>query len=39
MYNDKTRQIIADWYQKDIDTWGFDFDSTATKNTLYCEEV
>lgn len=31
-YNDKTIQIIADWYKDDIDFFGFDFDSTATKN-------
>ena len=27
MYTKKTEQIIADWYQKDIDYWGFDFES------------
>ena len=32
IYNDKTIQIVADWYQKDIDTWGYDFDSGPTKN-------
>ena len=32
IYTDKTIQIIADWYKKDIDTWGFDFDTGATKN-------
>lgn len=32
MYTKKTIQIIADWYQKDIDYWGFDFDTGATKN-------
>jgi hypothetical protein len=37
LYNDKTRQIVADWYKKDIDTWGFDFDTSATRNTLYSE--
>jgi len=31
-YTDKTIQIIADWYKKDIDYWGFDFDTEATKN-------
>ncbi len=34
-YNDKTQQIIADWYNADIDYFGFDFDTTATKNTYY----
>lgn len=32
LYNNKTIQIIADWYKIDIDTFGFDFDSAATKN-------
>ena len=32
IYNDKTIQIIADWYKVDIDYWGFDFDSSAQKN-------
>jgi hypothetical protein len=32
MYNDKTIQVVADWYKKDIDYWGFDFDTGATKN-------
>ena len=31
-YNDQTIQIVADWYKKDIDYWGFDFDSGATRN-------
>jgi hypothetical protein len=31
-YNDKTIQIVADWYKKDIDYWGFDFDSAAQRN-------
>ena len=25
VYTDKTIQIVADWYSKDIDTWGYDF--------------
>jgi hypothetical protein len=32
MYNDKTIQIVADWYKDDIDTWGYDFDTGPTKN-------
>ena len=34
-YNEKTIQIVADWYKKDIDHWGFDFDTGATKNTFF----
>ncbi len=34
-YNSKSIQIIADWYKKDIDYWGFDFDTKATKNTYF----
>lgn len=32
VYNDKTRQIVADWYKADIDMWGYDFDTGAQKN-------
>jgi hypothetical protein len=31
IYTDKTIQIVADWYKKDIDTWGYDFDTGPTK--------
>lgn len=24
-YNSKSIQIVADWYKKDIDTWGYNF--------------
>ena len=34
-YNSKTIKIVADWYEKDIDYWGFDFDTRATKNTYF----
>ena len=37
MYTPATIQIIADWYKDDIDTWGFDFDTPATKNTYYLD--
>jgi hypothetical protein len=31
-YTPQTLQIVADWYARDIDTFGFDFDSAATRN-------
>jgi len=31
----KAIQIIADWYKKDIDHWGYDLDTGPTRNTLY----
>ena len=34
-YNSKSIQIVAEWYKKDIDYWGFDFDTRATKNTYF----
>ena len=32
LYNDKTIQIVADWYADDIKMWGYDFDTGAQKN-------
>lgn len=31
-YTPETIQIVADWYAADIDTFGFDFDTGATRN-------
>lgn len=31
-YNDKTIKLVADLYKRDIETFGFDFDTSATKN-------
>lgn len=31
-YNEKTIQIVADWYKSDIDYWGYDFDTGPTRN-------
>ena len=39
IYTRKTAQIVADWYKKDIDTWGFDFDTGATRNIVYNGEM
>lgn len=33
IYTPETIQIVADWYKDDIDFFGFDFDTGATKNT------
>ena len=30
-YTDDTIQIVADWYKKDIEYWGFDFDTWNVK--------
>ena len=35
LYTNKTIQIVADWYKKDIDYWGFTFDSSAKRNTFF----
>lgn len=36
-YTPQTIQIVADWYKADIDLFGFDFDSGATRNTVYLD--
>lgn len=36
-YTPKTIQIVADWYQKDIALFGFDFDTAAQRNCCYGE--
>lgn len=32
VYTPQTIQIVADWYEKDIACWGFDFDTGAKRN-------
>ncbi len=36
-YTSKTIQIVADWYARDIETFGFDFDTPATKNVHFAD--
>ena len=35
VYNDKTIQVVADWYKKDIEHWGYGFNSGPIRNTMY----
>lgn len=35
IYSRETIQIVGDWYKKDIDTFGYDFDTGPTKNTFF----
>lgn len=32
LYTPQTIQIVADWYARDVDLFGFDFDTPATRN-------
>ena len=35
VYTPETIQVVADWYKKDIEHWGYDFDTGPTRNTMY----
>ncbi|MBN1912399.1 MAG: sulfotransferase family 2 domain-containing protein [Pirellulales bacterium] len=36
-YTPKTIQVVADWYARDVNTFGFDFDSAATRNVHFAD--
>lgn len=38
-YNARTEQAVADWYAKDIELFGFDFNSAAKRNVYFHEEA
>jgi hypothetical protein len=35
IYSPRTIRIVADWYAADIERFGFDFDTPASKNTYF----
>lgn len=37
VYEPRTIQIVADWYRRDIDLFGFDFDGPARRHTVYTD--
>lgn len=37
LYTDNMIQIVADWYADDIELFGFDFDTPASRNTHYAQ--
>ena len=37
-YTPQSIQIVADWYEADISTFGFDYDTAATRNCWACKE-
>lgn len=37
-YTPQTIQIVADWYASDIEVFGFDFHTPATRNTTYSQD-
>jgi len=37
LYDERSIQIVGDWYKKDIEIFSFDFDKPAQKNTLFSE--
>jgi len=39
VYDDNTTQIVADWYKSDIDLFGFDFDTGATRNHWFANQL
>lgn len=37
LYTDRTIRIVADWYAADIERFGFDFDTPASKNVFFAD--
>ncbi|TWT89657.1 hypothetical protein Mal64_00360 [Pseudobythopirellula maris] len=37
-YTPRTLQIVADWYEADLETFGFDFDTGAKKNCFFAAD-
>lgn len=38
-YTARTIAIVADWYKPDIELWGFDFDTAATRNAYFSTDA
>ncbi|MDN3721442.1 hypothetical protein QW131_25360 [Roseibium salinum] len=34
-YSDRNIEIVADWYKSDVEAFGFDFDTEATRNVYF----
>jgi len=39
IYTERTIRTVADWYARDIERFGFDFDTAASKNVLYAASL
>jgi hypothetical protein len=39
LYTAKTKKIVGDWYAKDVELFGFDFESSATTSTFVAQSV
>jgi hypothetical protein len=39
VFTDRTRQIVTDWYARDIEIFGVDFTGPARRNTIYGDDT